>query len=48
MSAPDDSGDLGRDLAGANALVEINEAKILELRELVQGTLDVVDVPTMY
>ncbi len=43
-SAPDDSGDLGRNLAGANALIQVNEAKVLEFRELLQSTLDVVDV----
>lgn len=42
--SPDHSGHLRGDLACADRLVQVHEAQILELRELLKGPLHVVDV----
>ncbi len=44
VHSPDHCGHLSWDLVGANCLVEIHKAQILELGEFLQRTLDVVDV----
>jgi len=40
----DGGGDVGGDGGGADRPVEVHDAQVLELRELVQGGVDIVDV----
>ena len=44
LGSPDHCCNLLGDFVGAHSLVEINQAKIFELGELFQGTLDIVHV----